>query len=107
MLGATGFRLPAPASLHERIGQTVTLGIRPEHLNEPATGEEGCDAFEAHVDIAEQLGSEVLLHVTAGQDTLLARAGARTQARAGTTVRLAVEPGRVYLFEKQTGLAIV
>ena len=38
--------------------------------------------------------SEVLLHVTAGQDTLLARVDARTTARPGATVRLAVEPGR-------------
>jgi multiple sugar transport system ATP-binding protein len=105
-LEAPGIRLEAPASLQERLGQTVTLGIRPEHLHEASSSPEGCDAFEATVEIAEQLGSEVLLHVTAGGNTLLARVDARTAARPGVAVRLSVEPGRFYLFDRHSGLAI-
>jgi multiple sugar transport system ATP-binding protein len=107
-LETSGFRLPAPAWLHDRLGQTVTLGIRPEHLHDASMQpqDEACVTFEATVEVAEQLGSEILLHVTAGTDTLLARVDARSQARAGSTVRLAIDTDRLYFFDKESGLAI-
>jgi multiple sugar transport system ATP-binding protein len=107
-LDASGFRIPAPAWLHGRLGQTVTLGIRPEHLHDAATQSPDTTraTLEARVEVAEQLGNEVLLHVTSGTDTLLASVDARTPAQPGVTVRLAVETGRLYFFDKATGLAI-
>jgi multiple sugar transport system ATP-binding protein len=105
-------RLPAPTPLHAalnaRPGQTVTLGIRPENIHDASLQgtAEGCETFEATVEVAEQLGSEVLLHLSLAGGTLLARVDPRTQARAGHKVRLAIDVDRIYLFDKETGLAI-
>ena len=94
-LQTSGFRIPAPAYLSDRAGQTVTLGMRPEHLHDAsmAAPDANCATIEATVDVAEQLGSEVLLHATSGTDTLLPRVDARTDARPGATVRLAIDTG--------------
>ena len=84
------------------------MGMRPEHLHDAsmAAPDASCATIEAKVDVAEQLGSEVLLHATSGADALLARVDARTDARPGATVRLAIESDRLYFFDKASGLAI-
>jgi multiple sugar transport system ATP-binding protein len=107
-LEASGFHLPAPVWLNDRLGQTVTLGIRPEHLHDALMQKPDgdCATIEVTVEVAEQLGSEVLLHVTSGADILLASVDARTPAQPGARVRLAVDTRRLYLFDKPTGLAI-
>jgi multiple sugar transport system ATP-binding protein len=107
-LQTSGFRIPAPAHLSDYAGQMLTLGMRPEHLHDAsmASTNANCATIEATVDVAEQLGSEVLLHARSGTDTLLARVDARTDARPGATVRLAIDTGRLYLFDKVSGLAI-
>jgi multiple sugar transport system ATP-binding protein len=107
-LETSGFHLPAPAWLNDRLGQALTLGIRPEHLHDASTQSQdaNCATIEARVDVAEQLGSEVLLHVTSGTDTLLASVDARTPAQQGSTVRLYVDTSRLYFFDKLSGFAI-
>lgn len=107
-LETSGFRLPAPAWLTDHAGQTLTLGIRPEHLQYASSHSQdaNCATIEVKVDVAERLGSEVLLHATSGADTLLASVDARTPAQPGSTVRLAVDMRRLYFFDKATGLAI-
>jgi multiple sugar transport system ATP-binding protein len=107
----------------------VILGIRPEAFEDVAYAPEGLPTLDVHVDVLEELGSDahVFFPVEAQQvviedaltdqpedeATLLAedrerslfvaRVDARTEAHIGDTVRLAVEPSRLYFFSPDTG----
>src|SRR4051812_22339862 len=107
----------------------VILGIRPEAFEDIAFAPEGLPTVDVDVAVLEELGSDahIFFPVEAQQvliedamtdqpedeATLLAdekerslfvaRVDARTDARIGGTIRLAVEPSRLYFFSPETG----
>jgi multiple sugar transport system ATP-binding protein len=111
----------------------VVLGIRPEAFEDVAFAPEGLPEIEVKVEVLEELGSDayVFFPVDAEQvvvedalsdqpedeTTLLAaerdrtlfaaRVDARTEARVGDTLRLAVEPSRLYFFSPETGESLL
>jgi multiple sugar transport system ATP-binding protein len=131
-----GFHLPIGerTDLSGYEGRTVIVGIRPSDLEDAdvwATNE--ATVLDVEVDITEELGSEVNVLFTVdappvtsedalaaasdeGAEDILpliteraqfcARVDARTRARPGERVRLAVDPTRFHFFEPDTGLAI-
>ena len=131
-----GFRLPLGegTNLSSWEGRTVIVGIRPSDLEDAdlwATS--GASVLDVEVDITEELGSEVNVLFTVdappvtteealaaasdeGADDILpliteraqfcARVDARTRAKPGERIRLAVDPSRFHFFEPDTGLAI-
>ena len=131
-----GFRLPLGerTNLSGHEGRTVIVGIRPSDLEDAdvwATSD--ATILEVEVDITEELGSEVNVLFTVdappvtseealaaasdeGAEDILpliteraqfcARVDARTRAKPGERVRLAVDPGRFHFFDPDTGLAI-
>jgi multiple sugar transport system ATP-binding protein len=106
----SGMRIAVPAHLTQRlasyVGQAVTLGIRPENLH-MATGSHPAElTFQAAVEVAEQLGSEILLDVKAGQDTIVASVEPTIRTKPGEMVRLAMDPTRIHFFDSKTELAI-
>ena len=88
----------APVSAQD--GHGITAGIRPEDLNLADTG------LPAEVAVIEPTGSEtqILLRTAAGQLTLTTRD--RLGLAVGETVHLAVTPGRLHVFDAETGAAI-
>ncbi len=86
-------------------GKSVIMGIRPEHL---ALGEGAPDCgFDAGVEVTEQLGSEILLEVKAGQaDLTVARVDPQLLLVAGDKIRLSVQPGQLHFFDPGSELAI-
>jgi multiple sugar transport system ATP-binding protein len=131
-----GFHLPLGerTNLSGWEGRTVIVGIRPSDLEDAdlwATS--GASVLDVEVDITEELGSEVNVLFTVdappvtneealaaasdeGADDILpliteraqfcARVDARTRAKPGERIRLAVDPSRFHFFEPDTGLAI-
>ena len=131
-----GFRLPLGerTNLSGHEGRTVIVGIRPSDLEDAdvwATSD--ATILEVEVDITEELGSEVNVLFTVdappvtseealaaasdeGAEDILpliteraqfcARVDARTRAKPGERVRLAVDASRLHFFEPDTGLAI-
>jgi multiple sugar transport system ATP-binding protein len=131
-----GFQLPLGerTNLSGYEGRTVIVGIRPSDLEDAdlwATS--GATVLDVEVDITEELGSEVNVLFTVdappvtteealaaasdeGADDILpliteraqfcARVDARTRAKPGERIRLAVDPTRFHFFEPDTGLAI-
>jgi len=107
----------------------VILGIRPEAFEDIAFAPDGLPTLDVEVVVLEELGSDahVFFPIEAQQvliedamsdqpedeTTLLAdekerslfvaRVDARTDARIGSTIRLAVEPSRLYFFSPDTG----
>ncbi len=119
-----GFRLPLEA-MRRPAGSPpkVILGIRPEAFEESRFAP-GAPSFQVTPAVVEELGSEahVFFHVDSApvtaeilrkgdESTLLpqtqalfaARVDARTTARVGQPLELAVNPARLHFFDNQTG----
>ncbi|WP_227356149.1 ABC transporter ATP-binding protein [Haladaptatus salinisoli] len=59
VLDGDGFEIPAPADhFANRIGEPITLGIRPQYLSPDG----GKHRFTVIVDVVEQLGTEFVVH---------------------------------------------
>ncbi|MFN3613161.1 MAG: ABC transporter ATP-binding protein [Rubrimonas sp.] len=84
------------------VGQTVTLGLRPEHCTE---AHEGGPAVEGAVDVVEQLGDSHLIHMALpdGQ-RLIARRPGDAAARGGGRIAVGLDGGDLHLF-RPDGLA--
>ncbi len=134
--GGFTIQIPANQALRPFEGRSVILGIRPSDFEDAAVwADDTLPSIEARVDVAEELGSEVnvLFSVdappieteetraaadTAGGDepiplmsdgrraVFCARVDARTQARAGSAIRLSCDPSRFHYFDPDTGLVV-
>jgi len=90
-------------------GKNLTLGIRPEDLEDvavlPAGARDG-SSIEAPVDVVEHLGSELLVYARAGGKSLTARVDPRSDVHTGSNVRLHVDSAHIHLFDTDTGESI-
>jgi multiple sugar transport system ATP-binding protein len=85
--------LPPPATLHE-LPATFTLGIRPEDV-QPAN--EG--AFSGQIALIEPLGVETILHIKAGEQTLLSTVSGMAHWRIGEALRFHIVRERLHYFD--------
>ena len=88
------------------IGKDVYLGIRPENLSDEAefVAENSLYSFEAKVDMTELMGSVTYLYfnVNGVEGNLVASVDPRTKTQAGQTLRVAMDPARLHLFDAET-----
>ncbi|MDR0897156.1 MAG: sn-glycerol-3-phosphate ABC transporter ATP-binding protein UgpC [Oscillospiraceae bacterium] len=88
------------------IGKEVTMGIRPENLNDsPAAVDANPKAtISVDVEVVEMLGSETYLYVkTSGKDeNVIARVDPRTTSRSGDKIKLALDVDHLHFFDKET-----
>jgi multiple sugar transport system ATP-binding protein len=125
-----GFRIPLDPRCRPRSGSSrVVLGIRPECLEDAEFAQAGLPAIDVRIEVVEELGSdshvffevdappvtaELLEAAEEDQTGLLrsdlalftARVDARTSARPGADLRLAVDPARFHFFDPQTGASL-
>jgi multiple sugar transport system ATP-binding protein len=111
-LGAGG-ALRVPENLATRaegyIGKTVTLGIRPEHLQPQRStqnAENDGQTLSLKVDIVEQLGNEQLVYGVLGGKQVVARTSAHPVIRPGDQVPMRFEMERAHLFDVDDERAI-
>jgi len=104
-----GFRMRVPdmkgRSLERYIGQSVTLGVRPEHLIERSRLEANAppDAtIPVTVDIVETLGNELFVYLTSADVTLTARMAPDLQLKTGQQIEVAAPPDKLYFFDPKT-----
>jgi multiple sugar transport system ATP-binding protein len=114
-------------------GGRVILGIRPEAFEDAAFAQGSLPQIEVPVDVIEELGSDshvffpveaeqVLIDDALSDDPedeasilaeerdrtlMIARVDARTDARPGSTARLAVDPSRLYFFSPESGESLL
>jgi multiple sugar transport system ATP-binding protein len=103
--GGASLALPFDAN-GVRAGETLTLGIRPEHLLEQdMAGAEG--AFAGEVMVIEHLGGETLLHLRLADDrTIQLKGSGESKAVDGQRIAAGFAIRHVHLFA-QDGRALV
>jgi multiple sugar transport system ATP-binding protein len=62
--------------------------------------------FDVVVEVVEKLGSEILLDVAAGSDTMVASVEPNVRAKIHDRLRLALNPERLHFFDMQSEAAI-
>ncbi|MDA3922444.1 MAG: sn-glycerol-3-phosphate ABC transporter ATP-binding protein UgpC [Salinisphaera sp.] len=76
-------------------GETVTVGLRPEHVR-PA--DEG--TLAGSLEVVEHLGDQTLLHIRLGEDSVvIARDEGRSAHTAGENIQLAFSGSTCHLFD--------
>jgi multiple sugar transport system ATP-binding protein len=106
------FRADVPpelgSGLAEWVGKPVIFGIRPEDVQDRAHAASSNGAvLRAQVDVHEPLGSDVILYLTAGQHTLVARVDAHSQAKMGQATEVVFNMKKMHVFNPETHAAIL
>jgi multiple sugar transport system ATP-binding protein len=101
-------RVPDPiaARIGAHKGRPATLGIRPEDLH-MANGNDPAElSFEAVVEVAEQLGSEIILDLKAGGGAMVASVEPTVRVKPQQKIRLGINPAGLRFFDAKTEAAI-
>lgn len=110
--GKTGvkYQIKLPASKSEDgrldayIDKEVTFGIRPENVHDE---EDLVERFkdgvvETQVEVTELMGAEKYLYTVCEGISINARVDPSSKAKAGDTIKIALEPGKIHIFDKET-----
>jgi multiple sugar transport system ATP-binding protein len=82
-------------------GESVTKGIRPEHIQVLTAPEDG--AIEARVYVTELMGNETFVFLSVGENRLIARAPADFRADVDTKVWLKLATDKIHHFDPKSG----
>ncbi|MCI0919265.1 sn-glycerol-3-phosphate ABC transporter ATP-binding protein UgpC [Pseudomonas stutzeri] len=94
--------LPVNAAPGESLeGRDVILGIRPEQICVGAASE--LPSLRAEVQVVEPTGPDTMVFVTLNQTKVCCRLAPDAAPNPGATLTLQFEPGKVLLFDAQTG----
>jgi multiple sugar transport system ATP-binding protein len=104
-----GFSLNIPEKIHEALSQheetEVTFGIRPEDIIAEEVPEDA--AVEAQVEVVEPLGSEVILYLMVGDQTLVGKVDSSINPEPNTILRIGFNMSRCHFFDAKEGKAVV
>jgi multiple sugar transport system ATP-binding protein len=95
--------------LKDYVGKEIILGIRPEsiHDEEMYLSNASTGVIDANVEITEMMGAETYLYLLCEGIPLTARVSPRSTARPGDDIKVAIDPNRIHIFDKETEKAIV
>ena len=93
------------AALRMRGLKAVEVGVRPEHLSVAQSDGAGL-RLTADVDVIEFLGNDELIHAVSGQREVVAIVNSDVKLTVGSRVVLTAPPGKLHLFDPQTGLTL-
>ena len=96
------------SDLEGYVNKTVVVGIRPEDIhNEDIFIKVSPEsAFEAEIDLAELMGSEMHLHFEFQGHRVIARVPSRIMTKKGDKVKLSIDMHKIHIFDKETEFAI-
>jgi len=108
-----GFRMRVPdlkkQALTPYVGQSVTMGIRPEHLVERKRAGEIApeDSYiTVKVDVVELLGNEIFVYLDSQGTVLTARMEPDLNLVRGAEIQVAAPADKIYFFDPKTEAAI-
>jgi multiple sugar transport system ATP-binding protein len=89
------------------VNQKVVFGIRPENISDREdAGEHQQERVPAKVSVVEPLGSEVIVELSAGDHTFVARLDPTTTARPMHEMAVYFNMSRFHLFDAETGASL-
>ncbi|MDE5853008.1 MAG: sn-glycerol-3-phosphate ABC transporter ATP-binding protein UgpC [Oscillospiraceae bacterium] len=94
----------ADSNLAEYVGKEVIVGIRPEDIHNEDVFinlSEG-SAFDAKVELAELMGSEIYLYFDYQGYKVIARVASRSAIERGDIVKLSFDINKMHIFDKET-----
>jgi multiple sugar transport system ATP-binding protein len=103
-----GIDIPAEIGLRLRpyVGRDVNIGIRPEDVRVANGGDPDGLCFDAIVEVVEKLGSEILLDLQVGDQTMVAAVEPTVRAKCGDKLRFALRSDRLHFFDMTSEAAI-
>ncbi|MDI3517419.1 MAG: multiple sugar transport system ATP-binding protein [Thermotogota bacterium] len=110
---ASGFQVKVPKeyedALADYIDKEIIFGIRPENIYDKffARDAQPYNTITGRVDVVEPLGSETLLHVTVGEDEIVAKVDPKTKAEVDQPIDLVFDMTAMHAFDKETQKAIL
>ncbi|MGI6247494.1 MAG: ABC transporter ATP-binding protein [Pseudochelatococcus sp.] len=110
-----GRELPLPETIPgEKLagweGRELILGLRPENLHDVAPADidpANTVPLPAVVDLAEPMGAEIHLNVTAGGKAMIARVSPRCKTRDGESLTLVADLAHAHLFDPESEASIL
>ena len=111
---AVKYQVEVPAAkvtpeLAKYVDKEVTLGIRPEalHDDEMFLSNASTGVVDATVEITEMMGAETYLYLVCAGVSLTARVDPRSTARPQDEIKIALDPNKIHLFDKETEETII
>ncbi len=90
------------------IDKEVIIGIRPEHVHNEedllAANPDGI--VEADVEVTELMGAETYLYMNCEGQAINARVAPTNTARPGDKIKIALEPSKIHIFDKDTEITV-
>ncbi len=95
--------------LEKYVDREVTLGVRPEsvHDEEMYLSNATTGIIDCNVEITEMMGAETFLYLECEGIPLTARVSPRSTAKPQDEIKVAIDPNRIHLFDKETERTIV
>ncbi|MBQ2824244.1 MAG: sn-glycerol-3-phosphate ABC transporter ATP-binding protein UgpC [Oscillospiraceae bacterium] len=97
------------AVLSDYVDKEIIFGIRPENIHDEEmflsaakTGIIDCD-----VEITEMMGAETYLYLNCEGIALTARVDPRSTARPQDSIKVAIDPNKIHIFDKETEKTVV
>jgi multiple sugar transport system ATP-binding protein len=105
MLQTSSFALPLAGKFRAHVteGQRLLAGVRPENVR-PANGDA---PIHATVDVVEPIGHETIIYTSAGNEHLVAIFDPAVSPRAGETIGMTVDAGKMHLFDAGTEKSVL
>lgn len=105
--GAMHYPIPAHWSqrleTHKLPGGKLTLGARPEAIG---ISHDGAEGVAGTVYVEEPLGSDIFLTVDVDRVNVIVRTSPEFRATIGDSVKLHLNPNKIYFFDGESGQAI-
>ncbi len=111
--GQNSIKLPAEKgndpALKDYIGQEVIAGIRPESIrdDDDFIAKHPDAVITCDVEVTELMGAEIYLYLVSEEQNLIARVAPTSTARAGDSIKVAVDPAKIHIFDKDTERCLV
>jgi len=98
-------RLPKEkaAKVESHVGKEVWFGIRPEHIGSYETHPNETDNYiKAEVYVVEQMGNEVFVYFSPGQNQYISRLESGVRVSSGEQYELWFDMSKCHIFDKTT-----
>ena len=95
--------------LEEYVDKEIIIGIRPENIHdeEMFISAAKTGIVDAEVEITELMGAETYLYLSVEGISLTARVSPRSTARPQDTIKVALDPNKIHIFDKETEKTII